>query len=164
MASVPDKVRLEKLEKEVEAWHAGQIWQPPTSAQRWTDLLFRRLCVAFAAFTIVLIVLLVLEIGAKAIPAFRGYGLGFLYGRTWDPNSHVYGILPEMWGTLYTSLLALLFGSLFGVAAAIFLSEGFLGDTIFSSLKTTSPRKPSLRKMAAAMPNNEPKRRASKEV
>ncbi|HZD48572.1 MAG TPA: phosphate ABC transporter permease subunit PstC [Silvibacterium sp.] len=135
MASVPDKVRIEKAKEEVAGWHPGQIWQPPTAVQRWIDLVFRRLCVAFAAFTIVLIVLLVLEIGAKAIPAFRGYGIGFLYGKTWDPNSHVYGILPEMWGTLYTSLLALFFGTLFGVAAAIFLSEGYMGDAVFKVLK-----------------------------
>jgi len=135
LALVPDKIRAEKAREEVAAWHAGQIWQPPTASQRWFDLLFRRLCLVFAAFTIVLLLLLVFEIGAKAMPAFREHGLAFLYGRTWDPNSNVYGILPEMWGTLYTSLLALLFGSLFGVAAAIFLSEGYMGDAVFKLLK-----------------------------
>ena len=44
-------------------------------------------------------------------------------------------MLPEIWGTLYTSLLALVIGSAFGVAAAIFLSEGYLGDFAFGILK-----------------------------
>jgi phosphate transport system permease protein len=132
MASVPD---ITRVREEVAAWHPGQIWRPPTTSQRWVDVAFRRLCVIFAALTIVLIILLVVEIGLKAIPAFREYGLRFLTSAVWDPNKAIYGILPEIWGTLYTSLLALFFGTLFGVAAAIFLSEGYLGEAVFNLLK-----------------------------
>jgi phosphate transport system permease protein len=120
---------------EAAARPSGQISHPPSKIQRWSDLIFRRLCVVFAAFTILLIVFLVLEIGVKAVPAFQEQGLSFLYRTTWDPNKGEYGILPEIWGTLYTSLLALLIGSLFGVAAAIFLSEGYLGEFVFKLLK-----------------------------
>jgi len=134
MASVPGTSRLPGPNG-VDSLSAGQIWKPPSSGQKWVDFFFRRLCVGFAALTVVLIILLVIEIGAKAIPAFRDMGISFLYGRTWDPNRHVYGILPEIWGTLYTSLLALFFGSVFGVAAAIFLSEGYMSDAIFRVLK-----------------------------
>jgi phosphate transport system permease protein len=42
---------------------------------------------------------------------------------------------PEIWGTLYSSLLALILGTAFGVAAAIFLSEGYLGEFVFRILK-----------------------------
>ena len=132
MASTSD---ITRAREEVTAWHPGQIWHPPSTAQKWTDRIFRQLCVVFAASTIVLSALLVFEIGVKAIPAFREYGLGFLYRATWDPNKAKYGILPEIWGTLYTSLLALLIGTLFGVAAAIFLSEGYLGEFVFRVLK-----------------------------
>jgi len=131
MTSVPGTTRLE----DEAAWHVGQTWQPPSKAQRWIDVLFRRLCVGFAALTIVLIALLVFEIAVKAIPAFREHGLSFLYQATWDPNKGTYGILPEIWGTLYTSLLALFFGSAFGIAAAVFLSEGYLGEAVFKILK-----------------------------
>jgi phosphate transport system permease protein len=91
--------------------------------------------VIFAALTVALIILLVVEIGMKAVPAFREYGLRFLWSTIWDPNKKIYGILPEIWGTLYTSLLALFFGTLFGVAAAVFLSEGYLGEAVFKLLK-----------------------------
>lgn len=120
------------------AWHPGQIWQPPSKSQRWVDVAFRRLCVVFAALTVALIILLVVEIGIKAIPAFREYGLSFLWSRIWDPNKAAYGILPEIWGTLYTSLLALFFGSLFGIAAAVFLSEGYLGEAVFKLLRAVN--------------------------
>jgi len=132
MASVSSKAQLRE---EVAGWNPGQIWQPPTPAQRWYDGAFRRLCFVFAAFTILLIAWLVLEIAFRAMPSFRRYGLAFIYGTTWDPNKAQYGILPEIWGTLYTSLLALAIGSAFGVAAAIFLSEGYLGEAVFKGLK-----------------------------
>ena len=125
---------ISRARDEAATWHPGQVWQPPSRGQRWFDVAFRNLCLVFAALTIVLIVVLVIEIGLKAIPVFREYGLSFLWGRIWDSNKQTYGILPEIWGTLYTSLLALFFGSLFGVAAAIFLSEGYLGEAVFKLL------------------------------
>jgi phosphate transport system permease protein len=114
---------------------AMQTWRPPTWSQVWTDRLFRGLCLVFAGSIAVLLLALVLKICLAAAPAFRQYGFGFLYGTAWDPNTEQYGILPEIWGTLYTSLLALVIGSSFGVAAAIFLSEGYLGEAIFTLLK-----------------------------
>ncbi|HKA32008.1 MAG TPA: phosphate ABC transporter permease subunit PstC [Candidatus Binatia bacterium] len=78
---------------------------------------------------------LILEIAFEAMPAFGQYGVQFLYGTTWDPNKSRYSILPEIWGTLYTSLLALVIGTAFGVAAAIFLSERYLGELVFRLLK-----------------------------
>lgn len=119
----------------IEGQAVGQIWQPPSRFQRSGDVLFRRLCLAFAVATIGLMIWLVLEIAFKAIPAFREFGLSFLTGKVWNPNLHQYSILPEIWGTLYTSLLALGLGSAFGIAAALFLSEGFLGEAVFRILK-----------------------------
>jgi len=123
------------IEKPVEVQARGQIWRPPSGFQRWGDVVFRSLCFAFAVLTIVLLVWLVFEIGFAAMPAFRKYGLSFLTGRVWNPNLEKYAILPEIWGTLYTSLLALGLGSAFGIAAALFLSEGFLGEVAFGILK-----------------------------
>jgi phosphate transport system permease protein len=63
------------------------------------------------------------------------YGFGFLTGSTWDPNKDQFSVLPEVWGTLYTSVLALILGTAFGVGAAIFLSEGYLAEGVFRLLK-----------------------------
>lgn len=113
-----------------------QISRPPTSAQRVIDQTFRGLCYGFALLSILLVVFIVLRIAMTAVPAVRQYGLGFLTGTTWDPNRGQFGIRPEIWGTLYTSLLALVIGTAFGVAAALFLSEGYLGQFVFGILKT----------------------------
>ncbi|WP_144973320.1 phosphate ABC transporter permease subunit PstC [Bremerella volcania] len=111
------------------------ISRPPTSVERGIDRVFRFTCSAFAWLTIIVMAYIVVEITWKASPAIQEYGAGFLSGRTWDPNTSEYGILPEIWGTLYSSLLALFIGSFFGIAVAVFLSEGYLGNFVFQILK-----------------------------
>src|ERR1017187_4214972 len=93
------------------------------------------MCHGFAWLSVLLVVFIVLKIAIAALPAVRQYGLDFLTGRVWDPNKGQYSILPEIWGTLYSSVLALILGTAFGVAAAVFLAEGFLADYAFALLK-----------------------------
>jgi phosphate transport system permease protein len=112
-----------------------QISQPPTRFQQVMDVVFRRLCYGFACFSVLLVAFIVLKIAVAAAPALRQQGIGFLTGTTWDPNTGQFGIFPEIWGTLYTSLLALTIGTAFGVAAAIFLNEGFLAQAVFRVLR-----------------------------
>jgi len=114
---------------------AVTISHPPSRLQGVTDRFFRGLCHSFAWLTVLLVVFIVLRIATQAAPAVRQYGLHFLTTRTWDPNKEQFGILPEIWGTAYTSLLALVIGSAFGVAAAVFLSEGYLAGFVFGALK-----------------------------
>jgi phosphate transport system permease protein len=114
---------------------AASISQPPSSIQRAVNTGFLGLCKGLAWLSIALVAFIVVKIAVTAAPAMREYGAGFLTGTKWDPNEKVYGILPEIWGTLYSSVLALVIGSAFGVAAAIFLSEGFLAQGVFGLLR-----------------------------
>jgi phosphate transport system permease protein len=82
-----------------------------------------------------LVAYIVIEIALKARPAIAEQGLGFLTGTTWDANAETFSILPEIWGTLYSSILALIVGGFFGLSVAIFLSEGFLAEGLHSLLK-----------------------------
>ena len=111
------------------------ISRPPTKREIYTDRSFRFLTHAFAWATVALVFYIVGEIGGKALPALKSRGLNFLTGTVWDPNEDVYGILPHIWGTLYSSVLALMIGTVFGLAVAIFLSERFLSSLVFSILK-----------------------------
>jgi phosphate transport system permease protein len=63
------------------------------------------------------------------------YGLSFLTSTTWDPNAGEFGILPEIWGTLFSSILALILGGFFGIAIAIFVTQDFLPHKIELVLK-----------------------------
>jgi phosphate transport system permease protein len=53
-------------------------------------------------------------------------GVDFLLRSNWDPNREVFGVLPQIMGTLYTSLLALVAGGFLGVTIALVTSQGFL--------------------------------------
>ena len=114
---------------------SGDIAHAPTRRELFVDRAFRATCFAFALFTISLVAIIVLQIAVAAAPAVQRYGTGFLTGRVWDPNTERYGILAETWGTLYTSVLALVLGTAFGVAAAVFMSEGYLGQFTFDVLR-----------------------------
>jgi phosphate transport system permease protein len=86
---------------------------------------------------VAVVLLIVLRIGQSAGPAVGRYGASLLTSETWDPNRQEFGIKPQIWGTVYTSLLALLVGTVFGLAVAIFISEDFLpprGQAVFKNL------------------------------
>jgi phosphate transport system permease protein len=114
--------------------HSG-LAQPPTARQRVIDRAFLGLCRVFAWLAAGLVAWIVGQIALRAMPAIYEHGFSFLVGTTWDPNIEQYSILPEIWGTLYSSIAALIIGTAFGLAAAIFLSEGFLATGVVAVLK-----------------------------
>lgn len=113
----------------------ASISRPPTSVERYGNTAFRLATYLFAWATVLLVLYIVYTIGQQAAPAVGKYGWGFITGTTWDPNTREYGVLPEIWGTLYSSLLALFLGTLFGLAVAVFLTEHYLASSVFAVLK-----------------------------
>jgi phosphate transport system permease protein len=114
-----------------------EVSRPPTGLEIASDRIFRQLSLAGAAFTLVLVVWIVVSIARVAAPAVHTYGFSPLVGTTWDANRAEFGILPAIWGTLYSSILGLIIGTVFGLAIAIFLSEGFLAiglDAVITAL------------------------------
>lgn len=116
--------------------HAGAITGPPSAGDYTFDRLFRAIAWACAATILLLVAIVIFEIGGSAWPAIREYGLGFLAGRTWNVQEQQFGILPEIWGTLYSSLLALLLGGVFGISIAIFLTQDFLPSRLAMVFRT----------------------------
>lgn len=104
----------------------GAITQPPSSSEYLTDRGFRLLTVCGASLIILLVAYILWKIGGQALPAVYRYHLRFLISTNWNVAVQNFGILPEIWGTLYSSLLALLIGGFFGLTVAIFLTQDFL--------------------------------------
>jgi phosphate transport system permease protein len=102
------------------------ISSPPSKSDVLFDRTFSILTRVSTWFIALLVLYIAWEIGHKAFPAIREYGLSFITTTTFDGNQDKFGILPEIWGTLYSSLLALLVGGFFGVTIAIFLTQDFL--------------------------------------
>src|SRR5439155_17540425 len=58
-----------------------------------------------------------------ARPSIRHMGLRFLTTRVWDPVHNDYGALPYVWGTLVSSVLALVLALPVSIGTAVFLAE-----------------------------------------
>ena len=114
---------------------SDSVSRPPSRLQLVSDRVFRRLCLATAGLLLVLVAFIVIRIATAAVPAMREFGPGFLTGTVWDPNQGRHAILPEIWGTLYTSVLGLVVGTVFGLAAAVYLAEGYLAQAVYGMLK-----------------------------
>src|SRR6266851_8671594 len=51
------------------------------------------------------------------------FGLNFWRTQTWDPVAGQFGALPFIWGTLYSSVLALVLSAPVAIGIAVFISE-----------------------------------------
>lgn len=60
------------------------------------------------------------------LPAIRTFGLRFLLTTEWNPVAQVYGIAPQIYGTLVTSLVAVAIVVLLSLGIAILLVEDLL--------------------------------------
>jgi phosphate transport system permease protein len=109
---------------------------PPSSADYGADKLLRGIVWAAASVILLLVAYIIFELGRQALPAIIEFGPEFLYSTTWDVQDKEFSILPEIWGTLYSSLLALLLGGVLGVAIAIFLTQDFLDHRVSNVFRT----------------------------
>ncbi len=104
-------------------------WNPmrPISARSLAvlDGCFHRLCQAAACSILLLAGLLVLILLDRSWLAIRTVGVGFLTQKDWDPNANppVFGALAFVWGTVATSVIAMLIALPLGVGTAAYLSE-----------------------------------------
>src|SRR5262245_45359056 len=83
------------------------ISRPPSAADRFTDRAVRGVTWGFAWAIIALVTYIVLKIAWTARPALSTFGGSLLTETTWDTNRGLFGLLPAIWGTLYSSLLGL---------------------------------------------------------
>ena len=72
---------------------------------------------------VLLMVLLIYKVVDQAAPSIREFGLSFLTGTTWNAVTNQFGALDLIWGTLATSLFALVIAVPVAIAIALFLTE-----------------------------------------
>jgi len=101
------------------------------------DRIFRGLARLGIILVLGLLLALVFEIGSEALPGIQKHGLDFITGTVWDANQDNFGVLPAIWGTLYSALIALMIGGFFGITMAIFLTLDFLPPRLAAVFRTT---------------------------
>ena len=105
---------------------ARTVTPPPAKKARsgpMADRLFGWAAKGAALLTLALLVGILLSLIAGAWPAIAKYGLGFLASSTWDPVANEFGGLVMIYGTLATSIIALVIAVPVSFGIALFLTE-----------------------------------------
>lgn len=87
------------------------------------DRRFRLGTGAFAALVLLIVAGIAFELTRQSMLSIEKFGLKFWTTSTWDPVSGIFGALPFIWGTLYSSVLALAVATPIALGIAIFISE-----------------------------------------
>ena len=87
------------------------------------DAVFRTITLLLAASIPLLFFGIFLMLLWESRLSLGTFGLGFFFRSVWDPIRNEYGILPFIYGTFVSSLLALVIAVPLGLGCAIYLSE-----------------------------------------
>jgi len=93
------------------------------SSLRDGDEYARLVTLVFAATVVLITMALVWELWVNSALPRQKFGLHFFFTQTWDPIMDDFGALPFIYGTLVTSVVALIIAVPLGIGAAIFLAE-----------------------------------------
>ena len=77
----------------------------------------------FALCVPLLLLLVLVEVAIAGWPALREFGFGFLTSSEWNPVEHRFGAAPALFGTIVTSIIALVIATPLAIGVAVFLSE-----------------------------------------
>ncbi|MCC7007501.1 MAG: phosphate ABC transporter permease subunit PstC [Acidobacteria bacterium] len=90
---------------------------------RMSDRAFQTTTGAFALAIIAIVAGIGYVLWTESALSIRAFGFAFWRTSLWDPVSGEFGALPFIWGTLYSSTLALLIAAPVALGIAIFLTE-----------------------------------------
>jgi phosphate transport system permease protein len=87
------------------------------------DIVFHRITKTAAVFVLVVLGGVIVSLFLGALPALQEFGFGFLTTQSWNPVTEKFGALAPIYGTIITSLIAMLIAVPFGLMIAMFLTE-----------------------------------------
>src|SRR5262245_53575083 len=90
---------------------------------RLGDAAFRHLTRAAALAVLVILGGIIVSLIWGSLPALRTFGLSFLYEEVWNPVTEKFGAIAPIYGTVVTSLIAMLIAVPVGLFIALFLTE-----------------------------------------
>lgn len=87
------------------------------------DAVFRGVLLLSALLIVVIVVMMVSAMASNSMLSIREFGFSFLTGRDWDPVKGEFGALPFIYGTVVSSLIALVIAVPLSIGVAVFLVE-----------------------------------------
>jgi phosphate transport system permease protein len=102
---------------------AGGAARRAASTGRLGDKIFYGLTFFFAVFVLLILAGIIVSLAEGSWPAFHRLGLSFFTSVSWNPVTEMFGAVPAVYGTLVTSIIALLLGVPVSFGIVIVLTE-----------------------------------------
>jgi phosphate transport system permease protein len=90
---------------------------------RVTDNLFHGITRSSALFVLLILSGVILALVIGSLPALQKFGFAFVYTEVWNPVTEEFGALAPIYGTLVTSIIAMIIAVPVGIMVAFFLTE-----------------------------------------
>lgn len=90
---------------------------------QWPDHAFFAAMLSCGICVLALVGLIVYELATRSALSWHAFGWSFFFSRDWDPVNHHFGALPFIYGTVVSSVLALILAVPLAVGVAIFITE-----------------------------------------
>lgn len=87
------------------------------------DKVYRTILFAAATSILLIVAAVFYMMVQSSMPTLQRFGIGFLWAREWNPSQELFGALPFIYGTVVSSILALLIAVPISLGIAIFLVE-----------------------------------------
>jgi phosphate transport system permease protein len=94
-----------------------------TGTSEIADRLFYIAMLCCGLFVLVLVGLILYELVTKSGLSWHAFGLKFFFRSEWDPVNDQFGALPFVYGTIISSILALLISVPLAIGVAVFITE-----------------------------------------
>src|SRR5271166_6087452 len=90
---------------------------------RISDAVFRNLTRGSAIFVLILLGGVIAALIKGSLPALQAFGLSFLYEERWNPVTEKFGAFAAIYGTIVTSIIAMVIAVPLGLLISLFLTE-----------------------------------------
>ncbi len=94
-----------------------------SKVSKYVDVIFRNLVLICSVSILAVMVLFFYELASRSKLSIARFGFHFFVGSTWDPVAGDFGALPFIYGTLLSSLVALVLAVPLAVGVSIFVTE-----------------------------------------
>jgi phosphate transport system permease protein len=101
----------------------GAVPRPARRSSALGDTIFAAACTASGAFVLLLLGGIIVELFLGGLPAFRAFGLPFIWSTEWDPVTEVFGAGVSIYGTVVTAVLAIVMAVPLAFGVAFYLTE-----------------------------------------
>ena len=105
-----------------------------TSTEKFLDISFKKLVIAMASMVGILLLSILMVVFFESTESIAKYGLKFLVTSAWNPVNDEYGAFTAIYGTLVTSIAALIVAIPLGVGTALFITENIIPKPIRNAI------------------------------